>query len=184
MGPGDVAGKFELDFWGRCVDAATAANTQRHLVMPITCKEGEYPHNAYGDLEIYLVGSECVNSQRSDACLAYLIKPIQFKKTMEGFQDENLDQAAAVPHRESQQYRVKRQKILVKVEEKKAKLPSITHEVQYVDFTIDAPSAGCKDVVTYHFQMPPTSRKVHPTNVARANYMDICFLFVEAPFIQ
>ena len=154
---------FELDFWGRCVDATTAATIQRHLVLPIYCKEGLYPHSAYGDLELYLAGDQCGNTQRSDACLAYMIKPIAADKTQEGFTEEVVPIEADV--RESAADKIKRQKLMMRNEEKKLKLPTITHRIEYVDFSVDAPSAGSKEIVTYHFQRPKRLKRFICHNV-------------------
>ena len=143
--PGKVV---QMSFWGRVVEGSVASSCQRHLVLPVKCQPDKFPATAYGELELFLLGDQVVNTKRSDACMAYLVRPIPWDKTAEGYND---DSAEIVPADapDNVTNRVKRQKLQLKLDEKRSKLPSATHEVKYIDFEIDAPCANSGSVVTY-----------------------------------
>ena len=65
-------GDCKLHYWGRIVEAQVAANLGKGVCMPI------YPNENTKYPVLYIDGTPCLNHKKSDACLAWLIRPCDF----------------------------------------------------------------------------------------------------------
>jgi len=108
-----------MPYWGRIVESSQAASLSKSVCLPL------YPSDPDSFPTMYIDGSPFQNLERSESCIAWLIKPLP--KPKEDKQEED----------SHEQDNFKRRKKALQEEERKSKLPVPTHYVTYnTKFTV------------------------------------------------